>query len=203
MQRQSVWNDLKAKHFPGNDWSRTRFTTDGIKYDYFKYNNNETYEEMIGVYPTPELAEKFLPELINSGSTVPKKVILNKGDKLYKIVPKGNNIKGPSPYYLSRVELDFVKQYPEKLEQVLGLPLSSVSAEYDVFQLTVKAERVEVYESTIAPTKQFTTGNPDEFYTTTGGRKQTLVINNSNDNIWEKDSSPIETIVPDKLPQIK
>ncbi|NVK10356.1 MAG: fibronectin type III domain-containing protein [Tenacibaculum sp.] len=200
-QRKEFWDNLKEKYFPENDWSKTEFLTEGVGFDSFKSNNKDLFDEMADKYGDVGLADRFLPGIIESGSSIPQKVVFNKGDELYKIVSKGGNIDGPSPYYLGKTELNYVKENLEKLEQVLGLPLSSNSSQYDVFKIIAKKE-VTAFESTIAPTKQYAKSNPNDVYTTPGGRKQTLIIDNNDLNNWEKIKTPIESIIPNSLPKI-
>lgn len=200
-KRKDFWDNLRQQYFPDNDWSKTDFITEGIDFNTFKSNNPSIYDEMVSKYDSPDFADNFLPDLIKSGNEVPKRIELKAGDKLYKIVAKGQDIQSPSAYYLSKSELDFVKNNPEKLEQVLGLPLSSNAAQYDVFTITARTN-VTVFESTIAPTKQFSKANPSSIYKTTGGRKQTLVIDNRNKNLWDKGEVPVESISPRNLPEI-
>ncbi|MEO4006524.1 peptidoglycan-binding domain-containing protein [Flavobacterium sp. CAU 1735] len=201
-EREAFWKEIKEKYFPENDWSKTDFVTEGIDFEQFKLNHPNLFEEMASKYGSMDVASRFLPGLIESGSTTPVKVTFNKGDELFKIVPKGGNIDGPSPYYLTKSELDFVKQNPQQLEQVLGLPLSSTTGEYDVFKMVAKQDNISGFESIIAQTKQSAKSNPNDFYKTTGGKKQTLIIDNTNTDIWEKISSPVETISPKSLPKI-
>ncbi len=111
-------------------------------------------------------------------------------------------LKLPSPYYLSEAEYQWIKANPAQLEQKLGLPLSSVNAEYDVFTITSQANNNKLFQSTVAPTKQFANSTPSVIYNTTGGRTQSLIINNGDTDFWIKSSSPIETISPNNLPQI-
>ncbi len=194
-QRERHWNKLKTKHFPDNDWGRTEFDTVGVNYDDFKADYPELYAEMVAKYPNEAIAERYLPELIESGSDIPKKVVFNKGDKVYKIVPKGKDISGPSAYYLSEKQMKKIKEKPDSLEQTLGLPLSSVSGSYDVFEMTAQEDGVSAFESTIAPTEQ--SGKPPQgSYTTTGGGKQTLIIDNGDTDLWEKSEDPSESITP-------
>lgn len=201
-ERNAFWKELKEKYFPENDWSKTDFVTEGIDFNKFKSDHPNLYSEMASKYGSIDAADRFIPGLIESGSSIPFKVTFNKGDELFKIVPKGGNIDGPSPYYLTKSELDFVKQYPERLEQVLGLPLSSTTSEYDVFKIVAKKDNISGFESIIAQTKQSDKLNPDDFYKTTGGKKQTLIIDNMDSGTWEKISIPVEAISPKSLPKI-
>jgi len=200
-KREAFWDELKKKYFPDNDWNKTDFITEGINFETFKTKHPNLFNEMAKKYNSIDFANRFLPGIIEAGSTTPIKVTFKKGDELYKIVSKGGNIDSPSPYYLTKSELDFVKNNLNKLEQVLGLPLSSNSAEYDVFKIIAKKD-VTAFESIIAQTKQSAKSNPDDFYKTIGGKKQTLIIDNSNTDLWEKIKTPIETLTPKYLPKI-
>jgi hypothetical protein len=201
-QRTSFWDDWINKCFPGKNWDNTTFQTLGKDYGAFKSANTALDNEMRAMYTTPSAADNFLPGIVNSGSTNPVKVTVNQGEKFYKIVPKGSNINGPSPYYLSEAEYQWIKANPSQLEQKLGLPLSSVSAEYDVFTITSKANNNTLFQSTVAPTKQFANATQNVVYNTTGGRTQSLIINNGDTDFWLKSSTPIETISPNSLPVI-
>ncbi|WP_426482346.1 peptidoglycan-binding protein [Chryseobacterium sp. R2ACT005] len=201
-ERDAFWKELKEKYFPENDWSKTDFVTEGVDFNKFKSDHPNLFDEMASKYDSMDAANRFLPGLIESGSSIPFKVTFNKGDELFKIVPKGGNIDGPSPYYLTKSELDFVKLHPERLEQVLGLPLSSTTSEYDVFKLVAKKDNISGFESIIAQTKQSAKLNPGDFYKTTGGKKQTLIIDNMDSGTWEKISVPVEAISPKSLPKI-
>jgi len=201
-QRTNFWNDWIDKCFPEKNWSNTTFETFGKDYNTFKTANSVIDNEMRAMYNSTSDADNFLPGVVNSGITNPVKITVNQGDKFYKIVPKGNNINSPSPYYLSETEYQWIKANPGQLEQKLGLPLSSVNAEYDVFTITSKVNGNVLFQSTIAPTKQFANNTPSITYNTTGGRTQSLIINNGKSNLWDKSATPIETISPSSLPQI-
>ena len=89
-----------------------------------------------------------------------------------------------------------------QLEEKLGLALSGVSAEYDVFTITSKSNNNKLFQSTVAPTKQFANSTLSIIYNTTGGKTQTLIINNQKRNLWEKTVISVETIRPNNLPKI-
>lgn len=91
---------------------------------------------------------------------------------------------------------------PEKLEQVLGLPLGSVNAEYDVFKITYQGSSGYVFKSTVAGTEQFANATPSLKYLTPGGGTQTLILDNMDVAKWLKGTTPIESIAPNKLPLI-
>jgi hypothetical protein len=94
------------------------------------------------------LKEKFLNQLIESGSNIPVKVTLNQGDELYKVIPKGNELT-QSSFYMRKSEHDKLKA-SGNLEHKLGLPLGSHAVEYNVYKAVAKGP-VDVFESTVAP----------------------------------------------------
>jgi hypothetical protein len=143
-----------------------------------------------------------LQEFIEAGSTIPTKVLIDQGDEFFKIVPKGNNIGSPSAYYVDQAQLNLIKANSENLEQVLGLPLGSVNAEYDVFKITFQGNSGYVFKSTVAGTEQFANATPALKYITPGGGIQTLILDNMDGAKWIKGSAPIESIIPNKLPLI-
>ncbi|MCR9173521.1 MAG: fibronectin type III domain-containing protein [bacterium] len=198
-QRKNYWDNIKNSCFPDNDWSKTNFETKGLDYNQVSLNNPALINQMSLKYGNPGAATNFLPGVINSGSSVPTIKNYSEGDILYKIVPKGNNIQTPSPYYLSQSQYNAVKNNSATLEQVLGLPLSSCSSQYDVFTITAKDD-VTVFESIIAPTKQNAISTPNTIYETTGGGTQTIIIDNGKTELWEKSIAPLETITPNSLP---
>ena len=71
-----------------------------------------------------------------------------------------------------------------KLEQNLGLPLSSHGVEYDVFKITAQ-QSGNIFNSTIAPTIQ-------NGYKTIGGAAQSIVPDRG---LWSTPSK-IETFLP-------
>lgn len=202
-KRSSFWDEWVNKCFPSRNWNATTFNTSGINYSSFKSSNPAIDAEMRTLYNTASDAEKYLPGLVESGSTNPTRVVANEGDVYYKIVPKGGNINTPSPYYLSEAELQMIKLNPALIEQKLGLPLGSTASEYDVFSLTSLSDNNILFASTVAPTRQFANATPHIVYSTPGGATQSLIINNNNVNLWRKSTSPVETITPNTLPQIQ
>jgi hypothetical protein len=197
-QRTNFWDDWINKCFPSKNWSNTTFVTKGKNYSTFKTTNASIYNDMKALNPN----EIKLQEFIEAGSTVPVKVLINNGDEFFKIVPKGNNIGSPSAYYVDQAQLNLIKTNPEKLEQVLGLPLGSVNAEYDVFKITYQGSSGYVFKSTVAGTEQFANATTTLKYLTPGGGTQTLILDNMDGAKWLKGSAPIESIAPNKLPLI-
>lgn len=198
-QRKAFWDSWVNKCFPNNDWNTTTFKTMGEDYSAFKLKDSTVYHDMKALNPN----EIKLQEFVESGSTMPEEAFVKQGDKFFKIVPKGNNIDGPSAYYLGQIQLDKIKAHPARLEQVLGLPLSSVSAEYDVFEITYQGSSKEyVFRSIVASTQQFANATPNVKYSTCGGAVQTLVLDNMDATKWKKGSVKIASISPNTLPKI-
>lgn len=108
-------------------------------------------------------------ELISSGSNIPTKRTINVGEKLYKIVPKGNLPSPVTEYWVTQNQLNELMTTGISFEKQSGLPLGSYSVEYDIFEIT-SVENTFVFESTIAPTNQ-------RGYESTGGAIQSLVLN--------------------------
>ena len=126
----------------------------------------------------PEFIDNVIKDLVGAGSSVPKRVSVPMGSKLYKIVPGGGEVSAFSPYWVTDVEWTRVSGSRDQVEQLLGLPIGSHAVEYDLYEIT--ADRaVNVFESTIAPTVQ-------NGFETTGGATQTLVLDRG---MW---SSPIK-----------
>ena len=198
-QRTAFWDIWINKCFPNKDWSKTTFKTMGQDYTVFKSTNSAVYNDMKALNSN----EIKLQEFVESGSTMPEEVPVKKGDEFFKIVPKGNNINGSSAYYLNQTQLDKIKANPGKLEQILGLPLSSVNAEYDVFEIIYEGTKGYVFQSRIAPTQQFANATPDVKYATTGGGIQTLVLDNTDAAKWKKSTAKIAEISPQTLPGIE
>jgi hypothetical protein len=191
-QRESFWENWINKCFPEKNWGNTTFETLGKDYNTFKSANPTLDNEMRAMYDSDKNADKYLPSVVNSGSTNPVKIAARQGEKFYKLVQKRGNINSPSPYYLSKSEYNLIK----------ANPLSSSSAEYDVFTITSKTNDNQLFQSTIAPTKQFANATPNTVYETTGGGKQSLIINNGDPDYWDKSVNPIETLTPNELPRI-
>lgn len=200
-KRTNFWNGWIDKCFPNKDWNTTTFSTVGIDYATFKVSNPEIDNQMRALYNTSADADKYLPGIVNSGSSIPLSLKVKQGTKFYKIVYKGGNINSPSPYYLSEKEYKWIKNHLQFLEQKLGLPLSSVNAQYDVFTLTAKVNCV-AFQSIIAATKQFANATPAVIYNAPGGKTQSLIINNNNIDFWLKSTTPIESLSPNVLPQL-
>lgn len=201
-KRTNFWNEWIVKCFPNKDWNTTTFTTVGLDYITFKANKSKRDNQMRAMYNTSTDADKYLPGIINSGSSNPKRLKVKQGTKFYKIVYKGGNINSPSPYYLCEKEYKWIKNHLQYLEQKLGLPLSSVNAEYDVFTITSKVNQNTLFQSTVAATKQFANLTPEILYNTPGGKTQSLIINNNDVDFWLKSTTPIESISPNLLPEL-
>lgn len=117
-------------------------------------------------------APQFVDAIIMSGSSVPKKILVNSGYTLYKIIPKGNS--GPSLFTPFWAKIDEIRTYIHMdLEQKFGLPIVSHSAKYDVYMIVLKeGKTAAVFESEVAQTTE-------NEYKTTGGATQSLVLDRS------------------------
>ncbi len=117
-------------------------------------------------------APQFVELIINSGKSAPKKVEVNGGYVLYKVIPKGSS--PPSlftPFWAKLEELN--KYIVDELEQRFGLPIVSHSAKYDVYKIQLKEGKTAVvFESEVAETSE-------KQYKTTGGAIQSLVLDRS------------------------
>lgn len=200
--RTEFWQEWIDKCFPNEDWNTTTFTTNGVNYDAFKTEDPAVWKAMMAMYQTPADGEKYLPGVINSGSSFPVIVEIEAGEQLFKIVPAGKDISGPSPYYVTAEQLNWIKENPELLEQKLGLPLSSVSGEYWIYTITSTVEN-EYFQSTIASTDQYANATPNVVYKTPGGATQSLVLDNGDLMKWKKSTEPFEKYIPDTLPEIE
>lgn len=202
-QRDAFWANWKKKCFPNEDWNLSTFTTFGKNYTTFKTDEPITWQEMQDLYADTSSANKYLPGVIESGSTFPVSQYLNAGDKLYKFVPSGKDIQTPSPYYVTESQLKTLQEYPSAIEQSLGLPLSSVAGEYWIYTITSTQDSNLVFSSTIAPTTQYANATPRVSYNAPGGATQTLVINNGDVLSWKKGTTPAQKYIPGALPKVE
>lgn len=124
-----------------------------------------------------------IADAIKSGSTPPVKETTSIGDRLYKVVPKGEGVTGHSPFWIKKTQLDKAIS-SGNMEQVLGLPLGSHSVHYDVLEISAIKNKA-IFNSKIAPTLQ-------NIFETTGGSIQSLVLDRT---LWSK-PEVIRTIMP-------
>jgi hypothetical protein len=135
------------------------------------------YETLLEKGMEADLALTISRELLESGSSEPKVITLQPGDKLYKLVPKNSGKPNEnSPYFMTLDMLDKLPQDSNSAGSFLGLP--QIAEEFDTYEIEVQ-EQVNVYQSKIAP---FSVNKGS--YHRSGGGVQTLVINR------EKFSSP-------------
>jgi hypothetical protein len=206
-ERIDFWNGWLNACAPGNnasstnaDWSHTTFRTVGVTYEDFQKEDSLDYVAMVNLYDSPELAEKYLPGVILSGSDYPDAATIKKGDYLTKIVKVGATISGFSVYYITPEELKRLKMKPSRLEQELGLPLTSNAGTYLVYRMYALDDNT-VFQSHVAPTVQYAA--PEKtVYWTCGGAVQTLVLDNGNTTRWAKDETPSDTLKIQTLPNI-
>lgn len=202
-QRNAFWQEWINKCFPNEEWNTTTFTTNGVNYDAFKSDNPQVWQAMVDTYSDTASANSYLPGVVNSGNTYPIEAQASSGMKLYKTVPEGKDISGPSPYYVTQMQLEWIKLHPAELEQKLGLPLSSVSGEYWIYSITSLVDDNLFFQSTIASTDQYANATPNVVYKTPGGAIQSLLINNGDPMKWKKSDQPDEKYIPDTLPEIQ
>ncbi|MCP9755333.1 hypothetical protein EGI26_09215 [Lacihabitans sp. CCS-44] len=130
----------------------------------------EVKKSLLDEMRTEASAPQFVESLINSGNTIPKKIIIGEGYILYKIIPKGNPPPSPFTPFWTKIE-DIKKYISESLEQRFGLPTVSHSAKYDVYKIQLKEGKTAIiFESEIAQTIE-------NNYKTSGGGMQSLVLN--------------------------
>ena len=207
LERVEFWNRWLDACAPGNnaastkaDWSQTTFRTVGVTYEGFKTEDSLDYVAMTALYSSEELAKKYLPSIILSGSDYPDKATINEGEYLTKLVKVGANISGFSVYYITPKELKRLKAKPDRIEQELGLPLTSNAGVYLVYRMYAIDDNV-VFQSHVAPTVQY--NKPEKaVYWTSGGATQTLVIDNGNTARWTKETIPSDTLRIQTLPNI-
>jgi len=206
-ERNAFWNRWLTACAPGNtassikaDWSHTTFRTVGVTYEGFQTEDSLDYVAMVNLYDSKESAQKYLPGVILSGSDYPDQATIKKGGYLTKLVKVGANISGFSVYYITPDELKRLTQHPSRIEQELGLPLTSNAGVYVVYRMYALTDNV-VFQSQVAPTVQYAV--PGEVvYWTCGGATQTLVIDNGNTTRWAKDTIPSDTLRIHVLPDI-
>lgn len=157
VDRVSRFDDLKVAN------STASFSTQGLARSDIPQT---TINQMIQQASAPQ----YLDGVINSCSTVPVRVPVSPGDKLFKIVPKGGDTPSSvTPYWLNESELNRLAT-DASLEQKLGLPIVSHGAKYDVYEIALKpGQSADVFESTVASTVEGA-------YSTTGGGLQSLVL---------------------------
>jgi hypothetical protein len=157
VDRVSRFDDLKVAN------STASFSTQGLA-------RSDIPQTTINQMTQQASAPQYLDGVINSCSTVPVRVPVSPGDKLFKIVPKGGDTPSSvTPYWLNESELNRLAT-DASLEQKLGLPIVSHGAKYDVYEIALKpGQSADVFESTVASTVEGA-------YSTTGGGLQSLVL---------------------------
>jgi hypothetical protein len=186
--------------FPDSDWNKTEFKTFGTYPEFVIRTNPDLYAEMKTLLGKQG---DEIDKVIRTGLNTPQRIQVNVGDEFYKLTPSvpGSNINSDSIYYLTKEEYLFFKSNPQLIHQNLGLPISTSMADYDVFKIKAQQPTV-VYQSTIAPTLQYSPDNPNISYKTEGGATQTLILNNNalidpnniNSRVWSKSKTAIDII---------
>jgi hypothetical protein len=196
------------EHF-GMRWDGTFFfLTEGIKTAQImemqkpsEGNEPRTlWERMIAKYgaANPASAKTWLTSVLKSGSNMPDEIQVQPDDYFYKIMPftdTGGIRNTQSVYYLNQEQFRALLDPTVNMEDILGLPTTTNFIRYKVYRITARVQTT-VFESTIAPTAQY---HKDEMakgtnwgkgHRTSGGGTQTLILDNSNQAIWEKGAVP-------------
>ncbi len=109
--------------------------------------------------------------MLKSGKEIPIVRNAKPDETLYKIVPKGDDVTGYTPYFTSKKQLDALKENPKGISDTMGLPKGSEAVKYDVYQIKPKeGQTPKVFDSKVAST---TEGQ----ITKKGGGDQTIVPN--------------------------
>jgi hypothetical protein len=104
---------------------------------------------------------------VQSGTDLPEVGTID--SPLVKIVPKGQGVSDYSPYFTTMDELKKAQVSNKPLSDIFGLPATSDSAKYDVFQIK-PIGKANVLKSKIAPTEEL--GGK---FVTQGGANQIIV----------------------------
>jgi len=76
-----------------------------------------------------------------------------------------------TPYFMSKKQLDILKENPKSIPDTMGLPKSSEAVKYDVYQIKPKEGKTpKVFDSKVAPTTE-------GLIKRKGGGDQTIVPN--------------------------
>lgn len=130
---------------------------------------------------TRQEARQLWREIMDSGRKLPDERVALPGSHyhtLYKIVPAST--KGPSnktPYWITEGQLKYLRQNPKQLQQMLGLPKSSKSENYQVYAIRPESGRIpNVYVGKVGVTYE-------KGQRTEGGGDQVIVPNRK---LWAK-----------------
>ncbi len=114
---------------------------------------------------------KIAKDTLNSGKEIPIVRTAKPDETLYKVVPKSDEVKGHTPYFMSKKQLDALKENPGNIPDTMGLPKSSEAVKYDVYQIKPQEGKTpKIFDSKVAST---TEGQ----ITRKGGGDQTIVPN--------------------------
>lgn len=124
-------------------------------------------------------AADYVRDMLNSGSTLPVKVVVN--EPLIKVVPQGAEVSNYTPFFITKSEWTNLQQVPGTLLNRLGLPRDSMAPRLDVYQIEPKAGNATVFQSKVAETEQpLKAGDPSGgVIKLNGGATQSLVIDRS------------------------
>jgi filamentous hemagglutinin len=120
-----------------------------------------------------------MQQIIESGKTVPIPMQASADTKLYKLVSPDGKFTTPSSstaYWIDQKQLDLIKAYPERVNEILGLPVGSQAKSFNVFEIQPKPNTVPtIYQSQVATTTEA------NGLTSAGNATQTIVPNR---NLW-------------------
>ncbi|MEM0998578.1 MAG: DUF4157 domain-containing protein [Bacteroidota bacterium] len=193
-----IVEEFKRRFLGPLGFNGMNFRTKGLHYEYFKKNprNNAVRTGMLGKYGGHPEAEGWLKDVIETASDVPRQIQVPVGGKYYKLMPPGSNfMTSYSVYYISWDELQIILGQ-QNLADNLGLPVSSYSAVYCVYEIEA-TQATTVYQSTVAPTEQVARRH-NLRGKNQGGRTQTLILD-SNTGPWRKNPVPVYFLDPDEV----
>jgi len=108
-------------------------------------------------------------DLFRSGVEAPRVSQVKPGERLIKLVPKGDSPTPFTPFFISEAEFQRLMRSGGNIADQLGLPSSNSAKVFDVFAIEPKpGQTPTIFKSTVAPTRQGSVHRP-------GGVEQTLV----------------------------
>ncbi|MBV1790845.1 hypothetical protein KQ940_22515, partial [Marinobacterium sp. D7] len=128
---------------------------------------NQIFESLRQAGVSPDRALRMSRDMLESGVDLPSTVSLQKGERLFKLVPTGSPPSGTTPYFVTGDVLERLPNSPQAIGEMLGLP--QVPDSFELYSITAKSD-IDVFQSQIA---KFSVNNGE--YLRNGGEIQTLV----------------------------
>ncbi|MCF6251900.1 MAG: hypothetical protein L3J75_11620 [Methylococcaceae bacterium] len=98
---------------------------------------------------------RYAKEFLNSGKEIPIVITAKPDQTLYKIVPKGENVSGYTPYCMSKKQLEAFKENPKSIPDTMGLPKGSEASKYSIYEIKPESGKTpKVFESKVAKTSE-------------------------------------------------